>query len=82
MFPMDDEHRREHIAGHIATIYARAQPDTDRLVAAMIGRCWPRDTGDRTEPGALDWVRRWGPRCTVPLPPVCSCALGCCSICN
>jgi hypothetical protein len=70
------------IAAHIESVSSRAQPDTDRLLAAMLCFCWPGGIGDRSEPGALEWVRSWGPRCSGPIAPVCSCAVGRCRLCN
>jgi len=70
------------IAAHIESVAARDESDTSRLVSRMLGRCWPGGTGDRTEAGALEWVRRWGPRGAGAVPPVCSCAAGRCRICN
>jgi hypothetical protein len=79
---MSDRSRDRQIASHIKSISARAEPDTERLVSAMLGRCWPGDSGDRSEPGALEWLRRWGPRGVEPTPLVCSCAAGRCRVCN
>ncbi len=77
------DHPRDHrIAAHIESISSRAESDTERLISAMLGRCWPGDSGDRTEPGALEWLRRWGPRGLEPIPLVCSCAAGRCRVCN
>jgi len=70
------------IAAHIESVSSRAQPDTVRLLAAMLCFCWPGGIGDRSEPAALEWVRRWGPRRAGPVLPVCSCAVGRCRLCN
>ena len=37
---------------------------------------------DRSEPAALDWVRRWGPAPLGTALPDCSCAAGRCTVCN
>lgn len=37
---------------------------------------------DRTEPAALEWVRRWGPAPHGAALPECSCAAGRCVTCN
>jgi hypothetical protein len=79
---MPDDSRDTHIEAHIELISARADPDTERLVAAMLGRSWPGGFGDRSEPAALEWVRRWGPGRSMPTILVCSCAIGRCGVCN
>jgi len=78
---MSDDPRDRLIAAHIQSIHARAEPDGQRLAAAIAHRCWPGGE-DRSEPGALPWVRLWGPRGLAFLPPACSCAVGRCRICN
>jgi hypothetical protein len=70
------------VVTHIESISTRAESDTDRLVLAMLGRCWPGGTGDRTETVAIEWVRRWGPRRAGPIPTACRCAAGRCHVCN
>jgi hypothetical protein len=70
------------VLAHIESICVRAEPDTDRLVAAMLRRCWPGGTGDRTETVAIEWVRRWGPRRAGSIPPACGCVVGRCHVCN
>jgi hypothetical protein len=70
------------IAAHIESISSRAESDTDRLAAAMLRCCWPGGMGDRTEPVAVEWVRRWGPRRAGMVPSACCCAVGHCGVCN
>jgi hypothetical protein len=70
------------IAAHIESISSRSESDTRRLIAAILRLSWPGDSGDRSEPGALEWVRRWGPRRVGPVPSACSCAAGRCRVCN
>jgi hypothetical protein len=65
---MSDDPRDRLIAAHIQSIHARAEPDGQRLAAAIAHRCWPGGE-DRIEPGALPWVRLWGPRGLAFLPP-------------
>jgi hypothetical protein len=79
---MSDPARDRFVAGHITSISTRAEPDTDQLILSLRECCWPGGSGDRSEPGALEWVRRWGPVRVVPVPPVCSCAIGRCRLCN
>jgi hypothetical protein len=66
----------------IEALSARTEAETHRLARALLRRSWPGDTADRREPGAVDWVRRWGPRGPAPLPPACSCSAGRCAVCN
>jgi len=70
------------IAAHIESISSRSRSDTDLLLSAMMRHCWPGESGDRIEPGALEWVRRWGPRRVGLIPSCCSCATGRCRVCN
>jgi hypothetical protein len=70
------------IAAHIESVSVRAEADTDRLVAAMLGRCWPGGSGDRTESVAREWVKRWGATRVGPAASACRCASGRCEICN
>jgi hypothetical protein len=79
---MADHTGDTQIAAHIESISTRSESDTELLVAAMLRHCWPGDSADRTEPGALAWVRRWGPRRVGLIPPSCSCAEGRCRLCN
>lgn len=78
---MPDDFRWPFVRAHIERVAERGDEDADRLVAALLRRCWPGGLVDRREPGAVDWVRRWG-RGRGPLPPVCGCAQGCCRVCN
>jgi hypothetical protein len=41
-----------------------------------------RSPADRTDPIALEWVRRWGPSRLLETPLECSCAEGRCAVCN
>jgi hypothetical protein len=79
---MADHPRDPQIEGHIELISTRADTDTERLVSAMLRRCWPGGAGDRSVPAALDWVRRWGPRRVGPVTHACSCKIGRCQLCN
>jgi hypothetical protein len=81
---MADDHRRVAVPQHIAAIAARSERDGRRLTQALAGRCWPRG-GDRTEPAAATWLRRWGPArggAGASLLPDCACASGICAVCN
>jgi hypothetical protein len=74
--------RDPQVEAHIQSISTRAQPESQRLVEAMLQRSWPGGSGDRSEPAALEWVRRWGPTCVGLIPFECSCAAGRCRVCN
>jgi hypothetical protein len=70
------------IKAHIESVSTRAESDTERLMAALLGCCWPGGVADRREPGALEWVRRWGPRRAGLVAIACSCNVGRCQLCN
>jgi hypothetical protein len=73
---MDDDRIRRHVEA------ARHGGDARRLASRIMGFCWPGGSDDRSEPAALDWVRRWRPASAGAALPVCSCAAGNCGICN
>jgi hypothetical protein len=33
----------------------------ERLASSAAVRCWPGGGTDRTDPVAVEWLRRWGP---------------------
>ncbi len=70
--------RDEPIHDRIAALNARTPAETTRLTSRMVGAC----TLDRTEPGALGWVRRWRLERIGATLPECSCARGRCGVCN
>ena len=65
----------------VAAIAKRTAPETERLVTHLRAYCWPGGS-DRREPGALEWVRRWGPTRLSAEPLDCSCVRGRCAFCN
>jgi hypothetical protein len=80
---MPDEPRRSIVRAHIERIAERGGHDADRFAAALARRCWPGGPADRTDPAAIEWVRRWGAGAgRVPEPAVCGCAAGLCRVCN
>jgi hypothetical protein len=79
---MDDTARRELIAAHLDAMSRRTVAETSQLALVMLGRCWPGGTADRSDPSALDWVRRWGPKRLIAMAPDCSCPQGHCPLCN
>jgi hypothetical protein len=67
---------------HIRAVGRRSSSEEDELTTGMLRRCWPGGHADRSEPAALEWVRRWRPiRATAGLP-ACVCAAGRCAVCN
>jgi hypothetical protein len=80
---MPDDFRRPFVLAHIERVTERGHEDADRLVAALIRRCWPGGLADRTEPAAIEWVRRWGAGVQrIPEPDACACREGRCRVCN
>jgi hypothetical protein len=77
-----DPRRRSLIASHIASTSRRSRAETGRLVTTLLHGSWPGGEGDRSEPVALEWVRRWRPARAAILPPACSCRDGYCTLCN
>jgi len=73
---MDDDRIRWHLEA------ARHESDAHRLASRIVSFCWPGGSDDRSEPAALDWVRRWRPATGGAALPVCSCAAGICGVCN
>ena len=65
-----------------ASLLDRANSGAAQLVSDLLARSWPGGAGDRTEPAAREWLRRWAPK-SLPLhPPVCTCPAGRCGACN
>jgi hypothetical protein len=79
---MDDGRNQETIAAHIESVSSRSASDTDRLASRIARSCWPGGAGDRLEPAALEWVRRWRPRGPIVGAIACACASGRCQVCN
>jgi hypothetical protein len=67
---------------HIAALAGRTPSETSNLAARMQRFCWPGGSADRSEPGAIGWVRRWHPARFSAQVPMCSCAQGRCVMCN
>lgn len=72
----------EPIRRHIEAVAARQEAETRRLVARLARACWPTGVDDRTQPAALNWVRRWRPARIGAAIPACSCTRGRCAVCN
>jgi hypothetical protein len=78
---MDGSSPEPSVPAIVEAIATRTGPETDRLATMLRAWCWPGGS-DRTEPGALEWVRRWGPGGKGAQPFACSCASGRCFVCN
>jgi hypothetical protein len=76
------DERARGVASIIESIAARTDADAGRIARAFVRACWPGDVGDLRRPGAVEWVRRWGPDGPQPFTPECSCAAGGCRVCN
>jgi hypothetical protein len=79
---MHESPRHALLCAIVESIATRTPAEADALSSALARRCWPGGHEDRSEPTALPWVQRWGPTTLTPVPPVCSCAEGRCSVCN
>jgi hypothetical protein len=72
----------EWIAGHINAISTRTDAEADRLADRLLGQPWPGGASDRSERGALGWLRRWRPAGPAVEAIACACASGRCPVCN
>jgi len=79
---VDENRANAFIAALVDSISGRTDAEADSLVAALMRRHWPSGGADRTDPTALDWVRRWGPKRSARPLLDCSCAEGPCGLCN
>ncbi|MBA2630256.1 MAG: hypothetical protein H0U84_04460 [Thermoleophilaceae bacterium] len=79
---MDEKPANAFIAALVESISSRSDLEADGLVSVLMRRHWPGGGSDRTDPAALDWVRRWGPRRSAHALPGCSCGEGPCGVCN
>jgi hypothetical protein len=61
---------------------ARSARDGRNAIEWLARACWPGGADDRSEPGALNWLRRWRPVVLGAAPSACSCATGRCTVCN
>ena len=79
---MPDDFRLPFVQAHIQHLAERRPGDAERLTAAIVRRCWPGGSGDRAEPAAIEWLRRWGTTSVAMPTRSCACAQGCCAVCN
>jgi hypothetical protein len=70
------------IAGHIRAIATRSDAESHRLSALLLRKPWPGGASDRSEQGALGWLRRWRPGRPSVEAIECACASGRCRVCN
>ncbi len=78
---MADDPRRALVISHIQSVARRRAADNDRMMADLVDGSWPGG-GDRTEPGAREWLRRWRPAKRAAVTRACACARGACPVCN
>ena len=57
--------------------------DARHLSAELSRACWPGG-GDRHQPSAAEWLRRWRPERAAAgnRLPICACRTGRCAVCN
>ena len=80
---MEDVPLTDLVAAAIDAIDERTDTQTDFIMAALVRSTWPGGIGDRLEPAAAEWVRRWGPAGVTPqYVESCSCSDGRCGVCN
>jgi hypothetical protein len=80
---VNDEPTTHLISAIVEAIDGRSDDQTNLITASLVRRAWPAGIGDRIEPAALDWVRRWGPNSVLPdYLEECTCLGGRCIMCN
>jgi hypothetical protein len=79
---MDEPSRKRDVGTHVTTIAGRTVPQTEQLASMLRAWCWPGESSDRSVPGAVEWLRRWGPARSGAALLDCSCARGRCAVCN
>jgi hypothetical protein len=79
-----DEYRDDPalVAAHVHSVAVSGTGARDKLAQVLFERCWPGGAGDRLDPVAIEWVRRWRRTTLVAAQIDCSCAHGRCGICN
>jgi hypothetical protein len=66
------------VVAHVEAVTARTTDEVDRLAEALCARCWPAGLGDRLDPVAVEWIKRWSPTTLSAAKVRCSCADGRC----
>lgn len=65
----------------IQSAASQSAEEASQLAAAIVNHCWPRG-GDRHDPVALEWLRRWAPARMPAGDYACACPSGRCAVCN
>ena len=65
----------------IQALARRSARDSAALADRLSEHAWPRG-GDRRDPVAAEWLRRWTPAGMPPAAADCACATGRCAWCN
>lgn len=73
---------RDELRFHLESAAGLGVGDSRALASLIAGACWPGGSEDRTEPVALEWLRRWHPERIAVALPACSCDSGHCALCN
>jgi len=80
---VNDEAHTNLVAAVVEAIDERTRAQTDFIMAALVRGAWPGGIGDRLEPTAVEWVKKWGPHGVPPrYLDGCSCVDGRCAVCN
>ena len=81
-YPVRDAMYEDLIRWHITRVAQRDELAHQRLAAGVTRECWPGGPADRSDPAALEWLRRWRPARSLSGLPACSCGAGRCAVCN
>ena len=79
---MDGPSPEPSVPAIVDAIATRTVRETDGLTTMLRSWCWPGGGADTREPGAVEWLLRWGPDGQSKQPLDCSCAAGRCFVCN
>jgi hypothetical protein len=80
---MHEEPRMDLVSAMVEAIDERTPAQDAFIVGALVRKAWPGGVGDRVEPVALEWIKRWGPARMAPeYLEDCSCLEGRCAVCN
>jgi hypothetical protein len=79
---MEPSDRTERVRTVVSRLRNPSRPEDERLAEAWAEQVWPGGGEDRREPGAVEWVRSWGPVRLGAAVFVCGCAERACSVCN
>ena len=65
----------------VQAVAGRSARDSAALADRLAEHAWPRG-GDRRDPVAIEWLRRWRPTGMPAAAADCACAVGRCAWCN